>query len=101
MYTSYRVDKYKYIVYIVFRDILYRFQTQEDGGEVVRLDYVKIYCLMADKNLNQKELAKSAGFSREATGKAIKGQVNCSPGLAGAIARALNVETRDILQLEK
>lgn len=67
----------------------------------MKLDYVKIYCLMADNNLNQKELARSAGFSREATGKAIKGQVDCSPGLAGAIARALNVKTVDILKLEK
>ena len=64
----------------------------------MKLDYSKIYALMADQELTQKKLSELSGYSCNAVRNAIKGNVNCKPATAGKIARALGVDVTEILE---
>ena len=64
----------------------------------MRLDKTKVLLRMADFSLNQKQLAGKAGISRQ-TLSAVMGGRNCRPELLGKIARALEVEPKEIIEL--
>lgn len=62
----------------------------------MKISKTKIFILMAKKNMNQKNLAETAGMSRGNLSTIINGK-NCQPTTAFRIAKALHVEVTDIL----
>ena len=64
----------------------------------MKLSKTEVFCLMADKDLTMKALAGMADLSFETTSKAIKG-FEVSARTAGKIARALGVNTFDIIEV--
>lgn len=64
----------------------------------MRLDKTKVLLLMANFSLNQKQLAGKAGISRQTLSAVMSGR-NCRPELLGKLARALEVEPKEIIEL--
>lgn len=63
----------------------------------MRLDKRKIQIFMARKSMKQKELAESAGVSRQTISYVMNGR-SCRPEIAGRIARILGVDVTEILE---
>lgn len=63
----------------------------------MKISKTKIFILMAEKNMNQKKLAETAGMSRGNLSTIINGK-NCHPTTAFRIAKALCVEVTEILE---
>ena len=63
----------------------------------MKLNRKKIFAIMADQGLTQKKLSELSGYSCNAVRNAIRGNVNCKPITAGAIAKALGVDVTEIL----
>lgn len=64
----------------------------------MRLDENKIKLLMAEKCLSANEVAEQANLTRQ-TISAVLGGKSCYPATAGKIARALNVEVIEIVEV--
>ncbi len=63
----------------------------------MRLDKRKILLCMANFSINQKQLAKKAGISRQSLSAVVNGR-NCRPDLLGRIASALEVKPEEIIE---
>ena len=69
----------------------------ESEVNYMRLDPTKVFLIMAKQNLTQKKLSELSGYSCNAVRAAIKGNVNCKPATADAIAKALNVPLEQLI----
>lgn len=65
----------------------------------MRIDSIKIKLLMADAEMNQTMLAEKCGISRQNI-SVMLGRGTCSIAKVGKVAKALGVDTREIIKEE-
>ena len=70
------------------------------GGKIMRLDRVKLILLIAEKDLTLTKLSELSGVSRQ-TLSCVKQGKRCALETANKIARALNVDVREIAEVKK
>lgn len=63
----------------------------------MRLDRTKVYLLMANEVFTQSALADKAGISRQTLSAVMNGK-SCNPALLKKIAKALEVEPKEIIE---
>ena len=68
-------------------------------GEKMRIDRIKLISHLMKRNLTQKKIAEMAGISRN-TVSSIKCGRSCSEEVGNAIARALQVDIKELLENE-
>ena len=66
----------------------------------IRINPIKLQCLMVEQSLNQGELAEKAGLSRATVNAAINNG-SCMAKTAIKMANALQVKIADIIELER
>ena len=64
----------------------------------MKINEVKVLLLMSYFSINQKQLAERAGISRQTLSAVMNGR-NCRPEILGKLARALEVEPKEIIEL--
>lgn len=64
----------------------------------MKFDENKLFLLMAERELNPYDLCKSSGVSYQAYLRISKGQTKPKPATIGKIAKALNVNVKDLLE---
>lgn len=70
-------------------------QANDNEGEAMRIDRVKLVAEMARQDMSVKRLAELSGISRVTVSAVRKGKT-CSEETAARLVKALNVETAEI-----
>ena len=70
---------------------------QEIGGDIMKINALKMQILMGKKNLTIKELAYKSAVSRQ-TISCIKAGKSCSPQVAYKLSQALDIDMQELLE---
>ena len=68
-----------------------------DGGDMMKLDVLKVKLILARKELNQTDLAKKCGMRRQALNEIFE-RGSCTLKTLGKIAKALEVDVTEIIK---
>lgn len=69
-----------------------------DGGEIVKIDAIKIETLLAERGMTKKDLAGECGISRQNISTIVR-RGTCEPKTAGKLAAGLGVLVTDIMEV--